>query len=90
MQLSSVVLPQPEAPSATTKSPSCMRQVDRRQRLQRAALDGVVDRQAADVERGHGHPSESKVQKKGGPLPAAAPSAAVGRMPAYLAIAFLT
>ena len=53
MQLSSVVLPQPEAPSATTKSPSCIAQVHRRQRLQRAALDGVVDRQVTDVERRH-------------------------------------
>ena len=38
MQMSSVVLPQPDAPIATTNSPSLDRQVDIRQCVDEAAL----------------------------------------------------
>ena len=39
---SSVVLPQPDAPMATTKSPSRMSEIDVRQRVDRAGLSGVA------------------------------------------------
>ena len=53
MHDSSVVLPQPDAPIATTKSPSRIAEVDVGQRLDGAGVRGVADAEMADVELGH-------------------------------------
>ena len=70
MHESSVVLPQPEAPIATTKSPSRIARLTFASASTVPAFDGVADAEVADVERRHEVERRTEKRRRGHENPA--------------------